>query len=1006
MGRRAGGRRGRAAPLLAAAAVAAVAATAVAAAVAVAAVPASAHPFTDETMPARFSSAPVGTSEVIVRYSESVEIGHSSLEVFDSDGERVDNGDTSYYGDGDAALIVTTAPLGEGVYTVASKVLSRVDGHLVPSAFVFGVGGAVVEDPAAAGGAEERDIGDLIFFEQAGARFPGLAGQTVVLGAVISSLLVWAGAARRHDAGGDEEVAAAVHSRTMTLIGIGLVAVLASNMIMLAVQMVSLDASAAGVLQTSFGSTWIVRMGLTAALIGAWFAAERRRRQTLPYMMPLLALSLALIATTTMMGHGMASGEPAAAALDYLHNLVAAAWIGGVAYLAFALLPALRGRGGAGGDALMLAAASRFTMLAAASIGIVVVSGPVLMWMLDGDMGDVAGSAYGRLIMAKIGLALAMVAIAAHHHRVRAAAVRALAGGGRRLDVLGRMGPGLRAEAAVGMALIGVVALLSNSTLPDGEIQLAGGAAAAAAAAAGAGGGPAYAGLSAVEYTDGAAFGVEIRPFAPGANTVRVAVAGHDGGPLGDLEGVKVKVSNPLRGISPIEVPVRAGGAGGDAGEEGEAPGGIEAYEADVSFGFPGEWQLEIEALRSGSANEALAMGLAVKPRLADVDARVAEYEFPDGAGAPLFPQYDPATGMIWITDASAPAIWGFSPAGESFERHPFGGQASIALDVDPSDGTVWFTDVAEGRIGYVDPSSNRSEAVEFPKIVPVLERNIAVAIDADGTGGVWAAIINKGVVARYDRATGEFDLHRLPGGADAAPFGIASDPGRGIVWIAQQGPGTIARLDAATGKIVEVAPAWGPLMTPETLTVAPDGSLWVSEHREGGAIARYDPLLGSFERVPAPDPAAFPNSAALDRYGNVWFAMHTVDKIGVHDPLTGEVASIPVPSAGSWVQFMTTDGDGDVWFVEQGTAKLGRISVGYAPPAGGGGGGGGDGDAPPSGAAAGDWPEPRYSEVAGPLMAAGIVAASLMAVRGVRDRREADEAVEAAAGAAGGSGP
>ena len=994
--RRRGRPRGRARPSAAAAtpaptlrtvavALAVVAAAAAAMATATAGT-ASAHPFTDETVPARFSSAPVGTSEVVVRYSESVEIAHSSLEVFDGEGSRVDNGDTAYHGDGDTALVVTTAPLGEGTYTVASRVLSRVDGHLVPSAFVFGVGDAVVaEDPAGVG----AGIGDIVFFDQAGARFPGLAGQAVVLGAVMSSLLVWGGVARRHPEAAAEGVAAAVHSRLMTLVGIGLVAVLASNMIMLAVQMVSLDTSAAGVLGTSFGTTWIVRMGITAALIGAWFAAERRRRPGAAAMAPLLALSLALAATTTMMSHGMASGEPAAAAIDYLHNLVAAAWIGGVAYLAFALLPALRGAaggpatagggGGGAGDALMLAAIPRFTVIASVSIGIVVVSGPVLMWMLDGDLGDIAESVYGQLIMAKVGLALAMVCIAAHHHRVRAAAVRSFRAGGR-ADVLRRIGPGLRAEAVVGLALIGAVALLANSVLPDGQLQLQG--AGGGGEAADGGGGGSYAGLSAVEYAPGAAFGIEIRPFAPGANTVRVAAAGHGGEPLPDLDGVKVKVSNPLRGIAPIEVPVREEeGEGGGGGEGGEG-GGVRTYAAEVAFGFPGRWQLEIEALRSGSANEAVAMDLLVKPRLADIDATITEYDFPDGAGAPLYPQYDPATDTIWITDATEPVVWGFSPGDGSFSRYPFEGQASITLDVDPSDGRVWFTDIPEGRIGYVDPAANASGAVELPRIVPLPERSIPASLDADGSGGVWVSVVNKDVLARYDRDTGGFAVHRLPTGG-SAPFAVASD-GMGRVWFTQQGAGQIGYLDAATGEIAEIAPPGRPLGTPETLTVAPDGSLWVAEHEEGGGIARYDPALGWRERVPAPDAAAYPNSAAYDGYGNVWFAMHTVDKLGAYDPQSGATTSVPIPSAGSWVQFMTADREGNVWFVEQGTAKLGRLSVGYAPaPA-----------APPPPPAAGP-AEARYSEVAGPLVAAGIVASSLMAVQGVRGRREADEAVE-----------
>ena len=83
---------------------------------------ASAHPFTDETIPPQFSNAPAGTSEVIVIYSEAIEINHSALKVFDSNGDQVDNKDTRYY-EGDYSLVVTTPPLEEGVYTVTSKVL-------------------------------------------------------------------------------------------------------------------------------------------------------------------------------------------------------------------------------------------------------------------------------------------------------------------------------------------------------------------------------------------------------------------------------------------------------------------------------------------------------------------------------------------------------------------------------------------------------------------------------------------------------------------------------------------------------------------------------------------------------------------------------------------------------------------------------------------------------------------------------------------------------------------
>ena len=97
------------------------------------------HPFTLDTNPPQFSNVPAGTTQVQVFYSEAVEIDFSVLRVLDSNGNQVDNKDISYL-EGEESLVVTTPPLKDGVYTVTSKVLSKVDGHLVDDAFVFAVG--------------------------------------------------------------------------------------------------------------------------------------------------------------------------------------------------------------------------------------------------------------------------------------------------------------------------------------------------------------------------------------------------------------------------------------------------------------------------------------------------------------------------------------------------------------------------------------------------------------------------------------------------------------------------------------------------------------------------------------------------------------------------------------------------------------------------------------------------------------------------------------------------
>ena len=177
----------------------------------------SAHPFTEETIPSLASNAPTGTSEVIVFFSEPVDINFSEIKVIDSNGNQIDNKDTNYYED-ELSLIVTTPPLEDGVYTVTTKVLSKIDGHLVPSAFLFAVGNVVI-DPSLL---ELENTSELVFLPEAGARFPGIVGQTIVLGVVIASLIIWGTQNKQSIREELEKIENIHHGKFMSITGIGL----------------------------------------------------------------------------------------------------------------------------------------------------------------------------------------------------------------------------------------------------------------------------------------------------------------------------------------------------------------------------------------------------------------------------------------------------------------------------------------------------------------------------------------------------------------------------------------------------------------------------------------------------------------------------------------------------------------------------------------------------------------------------------------------------------------
>lgn len=905
---------------------------------------AAGHPFTDETIPPQFSNAPIGTSQVIVIYSESIEINHSVLEVFDSNGEQVDNKDTRYY-QGDSSLVVTTPPLEQGAYTVTSKVLSRVDGHLVPSAFVFGVGDVKIEAPMEG----RSSIIDLIFFPEAGARFPGLVGQTIALGAVIASMFVW-GTQRKDIIADMTGIEKFFHSKFMSLVGFGLIIVFASNILMLTVQTLRLETSALDALQTSFGMTWIIRMAVTIALLAVWFWMERMKKISFKNQIPLLILTLILIGTTTMMGHGMASGQAPAVVLDYIHNLVAAIWIGGIIFFAFTLLPSFGRLDENIREKMSLAAIPRFSIMIVIALGVVIITGPILMWLLESDVHMITESTYGKLIILKILLASAMIGIGGYHQfGIQKKAEKNIKSG--KISVNKRLKRALKAEAALGIVLLLVVALLTNGTLPEGEIRTAQAR-------------EVTYGFSTLEFGEELKFNIEIFPFTTGTNSIKVEATDFSGEPVSDLEAVKVKISNPLRNISPIIIPM-------------ESINQVNTkFQGEATFGFSGYWQIEVEAQRTQGANEGRDMSLLIKPRLDDLKAEIIEYELPE-AGAPLYPEFD-GSGNIWITDSAEPRLWRFSIEDGEFAKYEFDGQASIALKIDNS-GKIWFTDIPEGRIGFIDPVSGQSNIVEFPDIIPVIDRNYPITLDVDRNNGIWTTIANKNVLVRYDQDTKEFDVYKLPT-KDSGPFAVAIDESE-RVWFTQQTAGQIGFLEPESGQIKEFMPET-PLATPETITFDADGNLWIAEHQEGGGITKYNPFLDSFERIKAPDSTAFPNSVVFDRYENAWFALHTVDKIAAYDPHRENMIEVPIPTAESWVQFTTSDDKDNIWFVEQKPAKLSMLKLTETPVM----------------EAITENPiefNLEYTEIASPLIALGIIATSLFFVKSIKDKRRINSLIE-----------
>ena len=893
-----------------------------------------AHPVIEYSDPASSATVSAGITQIVIRYSEAIEIDFSAIKVLDNNGNQIDNKDTRYFGEKESSLVITTPPLTDGIYTVTSKVLSKVDGHLVDEVFLFGVGNVSVPLPI------QKDVTESIYFPEAGARFPGLVGQVIVLGVTISSLIMWKAIQRKNLIKENiVDLQKFYHGKFSSITGIGLFLVFASNILMLVVQTIRLQASASDVLQTSFGSVWILRMAITIILLAIWFLMENKTSVSSKKQALMLGLSLVLIGTTTIIGHGTASEQISAIIIDYVHNLIASIWIGGIIFFAFILLPTFSRLDGNKKELITLSMIPRFSSMIIIALGIIIITGPTLLWLLEDDVVLLSQSYYGFLIIAKIAIASVMVALGGYNQfKIQRTAEKAL----KSNDILvhKKLKRSLKTEAVLGIILLGVVALLTNSSLPTSQAQEETS--------------QIIYGLDTSVFSENIKFDLNIDPFRSGANTISVSAFDSQGEPLDDVSEIRVKISNPQKNIAPIEIPLT------------KAKSQNSKYEGEMTFGFSGKWNVELEAQRTHHANEGTDFVIFVKPHIAELKTEISEYGLPDSA-APLYPAYD-GDDTVWISDASKPRLWKFSISEKQFTPYQFDGKTSVFLKVD--DGKVWFTDTPDSKIGYFDPATE-----EF-HIIPLPIKSIPISLETDLDGNLWIALVDQHMLLKYNPESSQFEEHKIPT-IPSGPVALTRDSS-GNIWFAESQSGKIGLVEPQSGKIQEFMPDM-PLKEPFALFIDQEGNIWISEH-VGLSITKFNPALQTFETISVTDPNSLPFGLAQDKFENIWIAQHTADKLGIYDPQKNEFAEVDIPTKSATTQFLTADKNGNIWFVEQRGNKLGSVMISENPPL--------------NMIQEQSVFEIRYSELVSPLISAGIIATSLFFVKSIRDKRRLDSLI------------
>ena len=287
------------------------------------------------------------------------------------------------------------------------------------------------------------------------------------------------------------QVAGAVERRTFTVVGGALLAFVVGSLLLLLIDAAAAEGDSlrrgltGGLfdhLATRPGVLWLMRTAL-GALLAVWLLVERRgagvARGPLGRWAP-VALVATMLLMTSLSSHSAAleDGAGVGTAVDWVHLLAGSLWIGGLVSLGLVLLPALAPLGGPARTRLLAYFVPRFSTIALASVVVLVLTGAFQTWQLLDPLRDITRINWGKALLVKLALVLALIGLGAVNLLVIRPRLRAYAG---RMDQATReRAAGLRltfrrvvlTEAALGVVVLLVVGVLTGVSPSRAALEL------------------------------------------------------------------------------------------------------------------------------------------------------------------------------------------------------------------------------------------------------------------------------------------------------------------------------------------------------------------------------------------------------------------------------------------------------------------------------------------------------------------------------------------------------
>jgi len=526
---------------------------------------AAGHALLQSSVPARGSTVGTAPSTIELVFGEKADPRLSSVKVLDASGVDHASGGPSPAAANPLELDVAVGPLADGVYTVAWRTVSSVDGHAAAGSFAFGVGVTVTTTPGSETTAGTSSSASLPADAMRWLLYLGLVS---LLGATFLGLAI----------------DPAPRRSVIRMAGLGWLVASAGTLGVIGFQWGDAGGDLSAVLGSSIGTSAIERLAFVViggVAVGLLLLPRRQAGRRIFGLAAAAAAGAMLV--DVLNGHGAAGELPVLkVAVQWLHVVATGFWIGGLA----ALLLDLRGQPGED----KLRAARQYSTWAGIALAAVVVTGTTLAILEIGSIDALVGTDYGRVVLLKSGLLGGLAILGASNRYLNIPTLVARLWRFRRFAF---------AEVAIGAGILALSGLLVNLAPPVSSSTTAKAPQAAPPIIA-----------SGHDFGTSVKVRLVISPGAAGFNRFDAAVTDFDTGAPAPATAVSLRFS----------ITSRTGVGGSNLALQPGAPGAFTASSGNLSL--DGIWKVTATVTSPAGAVEVpLVVSTTVPPQPIDVNA-------------------------------------------------------------------------------------------------------------------------------------------------------------------------------------------------------------------------------------------------------------------------------------------------------------------------------------------------------------------------------------------------